>query len=270
MNKLLIIDGHNYLYRSYFGIPSTAKLKNGLQVNAFYGFFSLLRRAYEYVKPSQIIVVFDSENGIRGKVLESGNYKQNRDYSDTGMFKQLPIIKQALEYIGIPYVENPHYEGDDVIGSIAKKESKVSNVYISSQDNDFLQLVDNHIFVISEKKGKMTKYTKESFEDNWGIEPCLYLDYLSLKGDPSDNVLGVKGIGKKTALKLVMQFKFVENILQNSDNKYLKGNEELVKKNEEFLRINCDLDLKYGLKDFDKEKILLGSNEILKFLEYSD
>jgi len=269
MNRLLIIDGHNYLYRSYFGIPSTAKLKNELQVNAFYGFFSLLRKAYQYVKPSKIIVVFDSENGVQEKLLKSENYKQNRDYSDTGMFKQLPIIKEALEYMGIPYIESPDYEGDDVIGSIAKKESKVSDVYISSQDNDFLQLIDENIFVLSDKKGKVITYTKEYFEEIWGIEPYLYLDYLSLKGDPSDNVFGVKGIGKKTALKLVEQYKCLENILQNSDNKYLKGNEELVKKNKEFLRINCDLKVKYKLVDFDSVKILSNSNDILTSLKYS-
>ncbi|HAM37155.1 MAG: polymerase I protein [candidate division WS6 bacterium GW2011_GWC1_36_11] len=270
MNRLLTIDGHNYLYRSYFGIPSTAKLKNGLQVNAFYGFFSLLRKAYQYVKPSEIIVVFDSENGVQGKLLKSENYKQNRDYSNTGMFKQLPIIKEALEYIGIPYIENPDYEGDDVIGSIAKKESKVSDVYISSQDNDFLQLIDENIFVLSDKKGKVITYTKEYFEKIWGIESYLYLNYLSLKGDPSDNILGVKGIGKKTALKLVEQYKLLENILQKSDNKYLKGNEELVKKNKEFLRINCDLNLKYELKEFDNDKILQNSSEILRILKYTN
>ena len=145
MNKTLIIDGHNYLYRSYYGVPSSAKLPNGLQVNAYYGFLSLLKKIYEYVAPSNIIVIFDSETGIKEKISKNSEYKQNRDYSDISMFKQLPIIKQALDFMNISYIEHPEYEADDVIGSIAKKESADSKVYISSQDRDFFQLIEESV-----------------------------------------------------------------------------------------------------------------------------
>jgi len=270
MNKLLIVDGHNYLYRSYFGVPSSAKLKNGLQVNAFYGFLSSLRKVYEYVKPSNIIVVFDSETGVSEKVKSHTNYKQNRDYSETGMFKQLPVIKQALEFMNIIYVEDSGYEGDDVIGSITKKGSKSGEVYISSQDNDFLQLIDKNISVLFSKKGDILTYSLSYFKKEWGIDTSLYLDYLSLKGDPSDNILGVKGIGKKTALKLVSKYGDIENILCNSKNRYILENKSLIRKNKTFLKINCDLDIRYKLKEFDAEKVLLNSNEILKILKYTD
>lgn len=281
MNKLLIIDGHNYLYRGYYGVPIAAKLPNGLQINAIYGFFSYLRKNIQYLKPDNVVVVFDTETGIQKKLENNSNYKQNRDYSDTGMFDQLPIIKQALEYMNITYVEDMDNEGDDVIGSISYKEAVGSDIYISTQDQDFFQLISDSTYVLRDERlphpkivekyiNNPMKYDRNIFVERKGFSPECYLDYLALKGDPSDNVLGVKGIGKKTALKLVKQYKFLEDILQNSNNKYLKGNEELVKKNKEFLRINCDLDLKYELKDFDKEKILLGSNEILKFLGYSD
>ena len=263
MNKTLIIDGHNYLYRSYYGIPSAAKLPNGTQINAYYGFLSLLRKTYEYIKPNNILVVFDSETGTKNKINKNNDYKQNRKYTDTGMFKQLPIIKKALEYINISYIEHPDYEADDVIGSIAKKESKKGKVYISSQDKDFFQLIDNNISILRTEKGKVIEYNNKIFEGKYYFRSDRYLEYISLLGDPSDNVKGVKGIGKKTAYKIISQR---ENILNQITNPLLLTSIDTVRSNLELLKIDYELPLEYFINTFVEKNIIMSSNEILKEL----
>ena len=280
MNKLLIIDGHNYLYRAYYGVPSAAQLPNGIQINAFYGFFSCLRKNIRNINPNNIIVVFDSETGIQNKIEVKNNYKQNRDYSDTGMFEQLPIIKKALEYIGINYVEDSTNEGDDVIGSIAYKASSNKEVYISTQDQDFFQLITEKISVLRDERVLNPKtnkniynpviYTEESFKRKRKFPPQNYLDYIALKGDPSDNIVGVEGIGKVRASKLVIQNGDIDKIIENSKEKRLIGKEQLIRENKIFLRISTDLDIKYNLSAFDNKKLFASSNEILKALEYTD
>ena len=157
MDKLLIIDGHNYLYRAYYGVPPAAKLPNGQQINAFYGFFSYLRKNISYIQPDNVLVVFDTETGVKKKLNQNIEYKQNRDYTDTGMFKQLPIIKNALEYIGITYIEDPDNEGDDVIVSVANKESVNKESFISTQDKDFFQIIEDNIYVLRDEKVKTRK-----------------------------------------------------------------------------------------------------------------
>jgi DNA polymerase-1 len=264
MDKTLIIDGHNYLYRSYYGIPSAAKLPNGLQVNAYYGFMSLLRKSYRYISPKNIVVIFDSETGTKRKVEKNHNYKQNREYVDTDMFKQLPMIKDALDYINIHYIEHPNYEADDVIGTIALKKSEDGEVYISSQDKDFSQLINNNIFVLRREKGKFVEYNPQTFFKKFNFNSNRYLEYLCLIGDPSDNIRGVKGIGKKTALKLI---KKNNHILEEKSNQLLlRGKRELCQ-NLKFLRISSDLDIEFTFKEVDEERLGMSSNDILKELD---
>lgn len=281
MDKLLIVDGHNYLYRGYYGVPSAAKLKNGLQINAFYGFFSYLRKNIKNINPNNVIVVFDSETGIESKIQENEQYKQNRDYSDTGMFEQLPIIKEALEYLGISYIEDPNNEGDDVIGSISYQESYNKEVYISTQDQDFFQLIGGSLYILRDERilnpKDTSKYINDSvvynrtvFENKWGFLPENYLDYLSLKGDPSDNVKGVEGIGKIRASRLVQNYGDIETIIRNSEEKRLIDNGDLIRGNKNFLEIKKDLDIDYRFKELDNKKILSSSGSILEVLNYTN
>ncbi len=278
MDKLLIVDGHNYLYRAYYGVPSVAKLKNGLQVNAFYGFLSYLRKNILHLQPNKVIVVFDTETGIQGKLEQDEEYKQNRDYTGTSMFEQLPIIKSALEHLGITYIEDPNNEGDDVIASIANKKSKDVESIISSQDKDFFQVIKDNIYVLRDEKVKdgakysynKITYTEEKFIERWDFSPKYYLDYLSLKGDPSDNIKGVKGIGKIRASRLVREYGDIEDVIKNSKESRILGNENLMRKNKDFLKIKTDVDINCKLKDIDKSKVFSSSNEILKILNYFD
>jgi DNA polymerase-1 len=227
-----------------------------------------------YIEPDNVLVVFDTETGIQNKLSKNENYKQNRDYTDTGMFEQLPIIKDALDYIGITYVEDPNNEGDDVIASIANKESKKGESFISSQDKDFFQIVEDNIYVLRDEKVKsesrysynQVTYTKEKFFEKWGFSSQYYLDYLSLKGDPSDNIKGVQGIGKVRASRLVKDYGDIENIILDSNEMKLLGNENLIRRNKEFLKIEKDLDIDYELKELEGEKIFKSANEILDII----
>lgn len=278
MEKLLIVDGHNYLYRAYYGVPAAAKLKNGLQINAFYGFLSYLRKNISHIQPNKVIVVFDSETGIQSKLDQNKEYKQNRDYTDAGMFEQLPIIKNALEYLGITYIEDPNNEGDDVIASIANKKVKDGESFISSQDKDFFQVIKDNIYVLRDEKVKddinynyrKVIYTEDKFIKKWNFPPKYFLDYISLKGDPSDNIKGVDGIGKIRASRLIREYGDIEDVIENSKDKRILGKENLIRNNKNFLKMKTDIDINCNLKEMDQSKVFSSSNEILKVLNYMD
>ncbi len=274
MNKnILIIDGHNYLYRAYYGIPSSAVLPNGTKINAYYGFMSFLRKVIDEYNPAKLLVVFDSETGIIEKQRNNKNYKNNRNYEDKQIFEQLEIIKKALIYCDIQFLEDERYEADDVIGSLAYKYSKDGfHVYISSNDSDFIQCVDRDIVLLKSIRGKYVEYTENYIKKELGFVPYLYLDYLSLVGDTSDNIEGVKGIGRKIGTKLINDYGCLESIFntRESDSKIIrlvKENKEKIISNKKFLKIDNNLGIDIEIKYFNKELLLSNtSNEILRLL----
>lgn len=247
--RYLIVDGSNYLFRSYFGVPSSAKYKE-IKVNAVYGFFAILRKTAKKIDPHKIIVVFDSETGIQNKIKANPNYKSNRTLGDTGMYEQLPIIKEILNSCHIEWIESPEFEADDVIGSLVKNiDRNYSYISISSNDLDLAQLIDNHIVLTRDVQGKIISITKKEFQKQWGFKSSQYRDYLALKGDPTDNVVGVKGVGSITAKNLIIKYHSIERILENIAelNKRLaseieQGKENLIF-NHKFLTINTGLNI---------------------------
>ncbi len=263
--RLLLVDGHNYLFRAYFGVPASAKTPDGILVNAVYGFFAFLRRSTEVLHPTYILIVFDSETGIAEKQKENPNYKANRELVDTGMFEQLRLIKKILGITGIKYIENPNYEADDLIGSVANTYVQAGiEVYISSNDFDFMQLIKPQLRVVRVVRGKQEIFDQIAVRKKFGVSPDQYLDYLTIKGDTSDNIPGIPGIGPKTAVKLINEFASLEGLLTNINEwdarlKYsLESNYENLIATKKFLKINTALetvsfsnptDLRY---DFDK------------------
>ena len=215
--KHLIVDGSNYLFTSYFGVPQLATYKNR-KVNAVYGFFSILRRISTKVNPNQIFVIFDSQTGIQDKIKRRQEYKATRQLVDTGMYQQLPIIKKILENCKIKWIEPPNNEADDIIGSLATKYSKENSVFISSNDLDFAQIISKRITLVRNIKGKTICITEKNFLKQWGFLPQYYKDYLALKGDSTDNIDGIKGIGMKTAKDLIQKYNTVEEVIQNLEN----------------------------------------------------
>ncbi len=248
-NKVLIMDGSHYLYRAYYGVPDSAKLPSGLQVNAVYGFFAYLRKVVDLIKPTNIVVVFDSETGISGKVVQDQTYKANRDYSDTGMYEQLPLIKNILTFLAIPYIEPDNFEADDYIGALAEKCKAKGNTFIFSNDADFLQLLDDSINIIKIGRKHPEIMDNDRFYNSFGFESKYYVDYLSLKGDPSDNISGVPGIGKKTAQRLVSNYTTIENLYENLSSlqdrlrSLLLEHEKTVKNAHQLIRINTAIEI---------------------------
>lgn len=233
-NKLILVDGHNYLFRSFYGIPETARTKSGLQVNAVYGFFAELRKLDAAYPDSALFVVFDSETGIESKIEDSPEYKEGR-VVDTGMFEQLPVIKNLLEFIGIPYLEHPEYEADDVIASIATQNGQGS--IISSNDFDFIQLVSDKIDLIRTVRGSFVHCDESYVLSRFGISPDKYVDYLALVGDKTDNIKGINGIGPKTAAKLLSgeEEKLMERLSPDERGRF--------EKNRAFIRMRRDIEL---------------------------
>lgn len=274
LNKeFLIVDGSHYLYRAYYGVPETAKLRSGLQVNAVYGFMANLRKAVKVINPSHIFVVFDSETGIKDKVQENASYKSNRDYSDVGMYKQLPLIQRILTYLEIKYIEPSNHEADDYIGSLAKHVCKygyTSTVF--SNDADFLQLIDDNIQVVKVGRKFLEIINGEALQKIFGFNADQYAYYLSLKGDSSDNIRGVPGIGPKTAQNLIKEFGSLEKIFSNMEKlsgktrDTLQKNKDLVNNNFQILKINTDiLETTFKFKEYSlKNKAFL--NESTNFM----
>lgn len=218
-NRLLVMDGSHYLYRAYYGVPESAKLLSGQKVNAVYGFMANLRKAADLYKPTHILVVFDSETGTKSKIDEVSTYKATRDYTDSGMYEQLPLIKNILDYLKITNIEPADCEADDYIGTVAKTFTTLGlESAIFSNDRDFFQLIEDNLIVLKVGKKFIELVDTYVFKEMFGFAPLQYVDYLVLKGDSSDNVAGVPGIGNKTAKKLVDDYKSIANLFNNLDN----------------------------------------------------
>jgi len=214
--SLLIVDGLNYLYRAYFGITEAIKNKDGVQLNAVYGFFSFLRKSVSATNTNAVLIVFDSENAVKNKQIIFKDYKSNRDYSDSRMFLQLRIIKEILTMMKITYLEEDNVEADDLIGSYAiHAKNNQSDVYISSNDYDFIQLVDDKISLSRSYRGEYIILNPGIVFEKYGIPACYYADYLALVGDKTDCIDGIKGIGPNTAKGLIIKYNTIENLLNN-------------------------------------------------------
>lgn len=273
--KILIIDGHNYLFRAFYGVPLSATTQRGTLVNAVYGFMAFIRKAIETVEPEELLIVFDSETGIVEKKLNYPGYKAQRLEYDTRIFEQLNIIKEILMETGTPFLEHPKLEADDVIGSLALFFSKKGyQVNISSNDLDFMQLVSSTVFVIRNAKGKVEHFDVLRVKDKFGIFPYQYLDYLVLKGDKSDNIEGVLGIGSQTAIKLINNYSNLEALLNNLSNLSARDRTRLLCKKEyllqmkSFLRISTEIDhnLLHVPPDLrcHRDLLLISTNDLLK------
>ncbi|EKE00100.1 MAG: DNA polymerase I [uncultured bacterium] len=231
-----------------------------------------LRKAVTLLSSSHVFVVFDSETGIEHKVEQTESYKANRDYSDTGMYIQLPLIQRILDYLNIKYLEPANQEADDYIGSLAKYVcDHVFEATVFSNDADFLQLISNNIKVLKVGRKSLEIVNQQIFQKLYGFKTSLYIDYLSLKGDNSDNIRGVPGIGPKTAQKFVSDFGTIENIFINIDkvpgkmHKSLLDYRDLIKNNLQLIKISTEV-LESGLNLLDYK--INDSSELNKSTNY--
>src|SRR3989338_4047929 len=210
--QLLLIDGTSYIYRAFYAIPHLSNSK-GLPTNAIYGFAQMLLKVIKDFKTDHIAVAFDVKGpSFRHKLYEE--YKAHRPEMPDNLKPQIPYIKEIVKAFNIPCLELEGYEADDIIGTISKHmKERGLEVIIIAADKDMLQLIDDNTTIVDTMKDK--KFDKKDVMERFGVEPDRVVEIMGLAGDTSDNIPGVKGIGEKTAIKLIHQFGTIENILQN-------------------------------------------------------
>ncbi|TSC84238.1 MAG: DNA polymerase I [Parcubacteria group bacterium Gr01-1014_13] len=276
MKRIIIFDGNAIIHRAYHAIPPLTT-KDGKMVNAVYGFASMLLKVWKDLQPSCIAVTFDM-SGPTFRHVQYKEYKATRVKADQALYDQIPLVHELVESFDLPIYEKKGYEADDVIGTIVKKleKEKDTEVFIVTGDMDTLQLVSDKAKVYTLRKGisDVVVYDVAGVKARFGFGPEKMVDYKALRGDASDNIPGVPGIGEKSATELILKFGSIDNIYKQLKNrekiakelkpgviaKLIEG-EASAKMSKELSTINCDVpDLKFDfkhceIKDFDKEKI---------------
>ena len=272
--KILLIDGNSMANRAFYAtMGRMMKTPTGISTNAVYGFFQIMFKTIEEEKPDKIIVAFDiSSSEKRTKIFSE--YKAGRHKAPEDLTIQFPIIKELLKTMNIPIVQKDGIEADDILGAIAKKEGKKGNkIIILTGDRDYFQLVDINVNIRYPKtimgKTEYIIYDNYKINEEYGLIPEKLIEVKALMGDASDNIPGVKGIGEKTALKLIIQFGSLEKIykyIENSDGKEIaKATLNKLIKDKEMAYVSKDLgriDIEY---DYEKD---LGIN--IDSIRYTD
>ena len=217
-DKLIMIDGNSLIFRAFHALPPM-NMNNGVQVNAAYGFFSMLLNLVQEQQPQYMAVAFDLKGPTFRKEMYAG-YKATRSKTPEELLEQFPLIKAALNLLNIKILQIQGYEADDIIGTMtARADAEGMDSYIYTGDRDSLQLISEHTKVMLTKKGvsEIEVYDREHLQEMLGLEPWQIVDMKGLMGDASDNIPGIAGIGEKTALKLLHQFGSVEQIYERID-----------------------------------------------------
>lgn len=202
----LIVDGHSLAFRAYFAFPETLTLKSGLPVNAIYGFVSLLFNAIDRYNPTYLCVCFDRKEPTFRHVQYEG-YKAHRPSAPEPFIVQMQHLRTLLTHIGIPTMDKAGFEADDLMGTLSHSgEAKGLDVRVMTGDHDALQLVTDSVWVVMNKKSEFLEYNPKEVEVLYGIRPDQMVDYKALRGDTSDNIPGVPGIGEKTAIQLLTKY----------------------------------------------------------------
>jgi len=277
--KFILVDGQGLLYRAFYALPQLTTTY-GQVVNAAYGFTMILIRLLEEEKPEYMVITFDTPvPTFRHK--EFKEYKAHRKKMPDELISQIPLIREIIDNYNIATCSKEGYEADDVIGTLAKEaEKRDCDTIIVTGDKDAFQLISPHTKIMTTIKGvtEVKIYDEEGIRKKYGVDPKKIVDILALKGDSSDNIPGVPGIGEKTAVALIKEFGSVENILSNTDNISKKSLREKIKKYKDQIKISKmlatiirEVPIKY---DFDSFKVKQPNYEelwkIFKKLEFKN
>ncbi|MBO5772932.1 MAG: DNA polymerase I [Clostridia bacterium] len=253
MEKIVFIDGNSLLNRAYFALPALND-SQGRNVNAVYGFVNLLMKVLKDYAPTKLVVAFDKHGHNFRKDLYA-DYKANRKGMPDDLAKQMPVLHDLLEKMKVVVVEQAGIEADDIIGTLAKRFSEPC--FVVTGDRDMLQLVDDKVVVLLTKKGltEVESVTSQNIVDLYGLFAEQIVEYKALRGDTSDNIPGVQGIGEKTATALLTQYKTLNGVYENIDK--IKGaqKEKLLKDKEmayvskQLATIKLDVDIDCNLQD---------------------
>lgn len=222
---LAVIDGNSIVHRAYHALPPFTT-KEGVLVNAVYGFYSFLFKVVKELRPKAIAVAFDLA-APTFRHQEFDGYKAKRKKAPDNLYHQIPIIKEILEAFSIKYFTKEGFEADDILGTMAilAKKTPGFKVIIISSDTDILQLVDKDIQAMILQRGisQSEIYDEKRVQEKYqGLRPKQLIDFKALRGDPSDNIPGVFGVGEKTAISLISQFSDLENLYSSLDKEETK------------------------------------------------
>ena len=287
MEKVLLIDGNSIMNRAFYGIMGNKMLttKDGMYTNAIYGFLSIMFKNMEEVEPQYMLIAFDSKTAANVRKNMYEGYKKHRHAMPSELAEQMPVIKDILKAMNIKTLEMDDYEGDDILGTFAKKFAKEGqDVYILSGDRDLFQLIEDHITVRipRTKMGKTETeiYTREKVKEEYGLEPIDLIEVKALMGDSSDEIPGVPNVGPKTSTSIIRQYKTIENLYKALEEgtadftsklkDTLIKNQDLAELSKKLGTINTNAPVKEDLKDvkivdWDREKVA----EIFKKLNFN-
>lgn len=277
MPTLILIDSNALIHRAYHALPPL-KTKKGVLVNAVYGFVSVLLKVLRELKPDYLAATFDLA-GPTFREIEYKEYKAKRVKPPQEMYDQIPLIKQILQTLNIPIYEKQGFEADDVIGTITSATPNLETLIVTG-DLDTLQLVDKNTKIYTLKKGIKDTiiYDAAAVFERYDLKPEQMIDLKGLKGDPSDNIPGVPGIGEKTAIELLKKFGSLKNLYQQIEKAdcHPKLKAKLLEyKDQAFFSqhlatIKQDVPIDFNLEDcrwgkYDKEKVI----KLFKELEFN-
>jgi DNA polymerase I len=258
-SPLVLLDGHSLAYRAFFALPSDLQTTTGQLTNVVYGFTTMLVKLFGDFSPDRIAVCFDlGRPAYRHDVYDG--YKANRRTTPDDFSSQMPLVREVLASLRIPVVEVAGYEADDLIATLVKEaRSEGLGVLVVTGDRDNLQLIDDQadVRVMMTRRGitDTAVYDEAAVQERYGVPPNRYIDVASLRGDPSDNLPGVPGVGDKTATKLVQTYGTAEEVVAHAGEQRGKLKENLlahgedVLRNKQLMRLRDDVPLPVGVRD---------------------
>jgi DNA polymerase I len=256
---LVLLDGHSLAYRAFFALPSDLQTTTGQVTNAVYGFTTMLVKLFGDFSPDRIAVCFDlGRPAYRHDVYDG--YKANRRTAPDEFSSQMPLIREVLAALRIPVVEVAGYEADDLIATlVGQARAEGLRVLVVTGDRDNLQLIDDEagVRVMMTRRGitDTAVYDEAAVQERYGVPPGRYIDVAALRGDPSDNLPGVPGVGDKTATKLVQSYGTAEEVVAHADEQRGKLKENLlahgtdVLRNKQLMRLRDDVPLPVDVRD---------------------
>ena len=275
----MLVDGNSLTYRAFFALPTDLTTASGQVTNAVLGFTSMLLNLVRDHRPDQVVVTFDRpEPTFRHERLPS--YKANRDATPDILVQQMGLVRQVVDVLGLPVVEQAGVEADDVIATLATAAAAAGrDVIVVTGDRDSYQLVqDPHVRVLYNKRGvsDYALYDEAGIVERTGVTPAQYVDYAALRGDPSDNLPGVPKVGEKTAAKLVTTYGDLDGIFAHVEDQTpaLRANlaeyEQQVRTNAELMTLVRDVDLPVTLADLHQGDVDTEAvHELFRFLEFN-
>ncbi len=275
--KLILVDGHSLAYRAFHALPADMQTSSGELTNASYGFTSMLLTVLNDEKPDYVIVTFDKGPSFR--VREYAEYKAHREKMPPEMRSQMERVREIVDALNIPIVMLPDYEADDVLGTLSRQAAEQGlDVVIVTGDRDALQLVDEHVTVLTSGRrfSDTLRYTPDAVREKYGLEPEQLIDLKALMGDTSDNIPGVRGVGEKGGIGLLQKYGSLDNLYAHLDElttRYqtaLTENRDMAYLSQRLGRIVRDAPVKLDLeaartdKGYDRERALA----VLQQLEF--